>query len=329
MSRPLFIFIFITFLILFASSSGQKNQNITPTPENHPEPSPPSSSNNQPEPGPSWPKAFKVWKWAWPVHVYTFISCYFLVTVVTFAYLVHECVLRRSTSNRLKVGLFTNLLLFSLTRGVLLLVDPYNSKRLALPAPYFITWSIGFPLILSAFSLLLLAMVDTTRINLAPPRFQNLLTLTLLSVCHLIIVFITDLISVRFEQTKVLLLLCQIYLSVFGLILSLGYLYVARKLSQHANSVTDNKIRRLLCLVLVSAVVGLVLVGIQAYSASSVFGVLSDDREIPPWPWYVLQTCGRCVEIFMCFVIVLAFKRTKYNTNETTVHSYHGHKQGK
>lgn len=317
--RLIVIFIFITFLITFVSNDEETNQDNVPSPEHQPEPSSPSSSNDQPEPGPSWPEAFKVWKWSWPVHVYAFISCYLIVAMVTFAYLVHECVLRRSTSNRLKVGLFTNLFLFSLTRGVLFLVDPYNSQGVALTTPYFITWSIGFPFILSAFSLLLLAMVDTTRIDLTPPRFQNIFTLSLLSVCHLLIVFITDLISMSFKQAKVLLLLCQIYLSVFGLILSLGFLYVARKLTQNTNSVPDNKIRRLQCLVYVSAVVGLVLVCIQAYSASSVFGVLSDDREIHPWPWFILQTCGRSVEIAMCFVIVWAFKRTKYNKNDTTV----------
>jgi hypothetical protein len=212
------------------------------------------------------------------------------------------------------------MVVFTFSRAILLFVDPYNSQGLAHGVPYFIVWSIGFPFILSAFSLLLLALVDTTRIDLTPPRFQNLFILTLVSVSHLIIVFITDMISIRFLETKLLLFVCQVYLSLFGLSLSIGFLYVARKLAQHTDNVSPGKIKRLQCLVYMSAVVGLCLVGVQVYSATSVFGVLSDIREIPPWPWLALQTCARSIEISMCLVIVLVFKRTKYhNKTENNV----------
>lgn len=279
-------------------------------PESNPEPGN-NTAQGIPEPAPDWPSAFQTWKWAWPLHVYLFSALYLAVAIIACVSLGIELVVRMLKFNRLKVSFFTHMTIFTLTRAILLLIDPYVSNRLSNGIPTFVIWSLGTPLILSTFSLLLFALIDTTRIHLTPPRFQNLFVVTAISVGNVCVVFILDIIVVHHNETGILVFLCQLYITMFGLLLCTGFFYVAQKLSKNTNALPINKMKRLQYLVYMSAVIGLCLVASEIYSASEVFGVLKIPKAIPPWPWLGLQTCERIIEICMCVIILLAFKRTK------------------
>lgn len=275
-----------------------------------------SNGNGLPEPVPDWTSAFQEWKWAWPLHVYLFGILYIGVAMTAFIHLVIEFVARKLSFNRLKVSFFSQMAVFGFIRAVLLFIDPYISKRLSNGLPTFIVWSLGMPLILSTFALLLFALVDTTRINLAPPRFQNLLVVSGISVANLCLVFMADLIVIYQSNSGIMVFLCQIYLSSFGLLLCVGFLFVAHKLSHNANALPRHKMKRLQYLVYTSAFIGLSLVCSEVYSATQVFGVLKKTKDIPPWPWLGLQTCARIIEMAMCVVILFAFKRTKSSVQD-------------
>lgn len=273
-----------------------------------------------PEPVPHWPTAFEIWSWAWPLHVYMFAVLYLVVAIASCFSLVTELLVRMLKFNKLKVSFFAQLVLFSMTRAIMLLVDPYISKGLHSGIPAFIVWSLGSPLVLSAFSLLLFALVDTTRMHLAPPRFQNFLTLSLIAVINIAIVLVVDTIVITTNgKSGILVFLCQLYTALYGVIYSVGFFYVGHKISKNSVNVPYNKnLKRLQCLVYTSAVIGMSLVVGEIYSATQVYGVLQNTSEIPPWPWLGLQTCARIIEISMCLVILVAFKRTKPSVQDVS-----------
>jgi hypothetical protein len=71
------------------------------------------------------------------------------------------------------VALMLMVLSFSLTRFLFLLLDPYYSRGLM---PFLVTrllFSLGLPGFTASFSIMLLILIDTTRLSLGPPKFRK------------------------------------------------------------------------------------------------------------------------------------------------------------
>ena len=133
-----------------------------------------------PEAGPEWDAARSVWEEAWPLHVY-FFSLAFLAVSVIAAYIVARALLQRGPrSSMSKTAIALNLMVFSFasTRAVFLLVDPYFSENVVPFIAARLVWSLSIPGFTASFSIMLLILLDTTRLSLAPPRFQNVGTVT-------------------------------------------------------------------------------------------------------------------------------------------------------
>ena len=128
-----------------------------------------------PEPAPNWPEAKNVWKWGWPFHVYLFTTLNFLVVLRSLYVMIEQ---RKShvltKDHRFFMNLF--LLVFGTTRAVFLLSNPYGSDPDATKSELVIcivTFGIGTACITSAFSFVLLIVLESTRLSLAPSKFQN------------------------------------------------------------------------------------------------------------------------------------------------------------
>lgn len=182
-----------------------------------------------PEAGPEWDAARSVWEEAWPLHVY-FFSLAFLAVSVIAAYIVARALLQRGPrSSMSKTAIALNLMVFSFasTRAVFLLVDPYFSENVVPFIAARLVWSLSIPGFTASFSIMLLILLDTTRLSLAPPRFQNVGTVTVIWFVHLLIVLTSDLL-VMYVQADVrpLLVMCQMLFVLYGALVSVGYAYV-------------------------------------------------------------------------------------------------------
>ena len=106
-----------------------------------------------PEPQPEWQTAIQTWGKAWSLHVYLFAVVYILIAVTSGIGLAVD-VLTSHGVKGLKLALYLTFLFFGFSRGIILLVDPYNSQGILDSFGSYLTWSLGFPCVLTALGLL-------------------------------------------------------------------------------------------------------------------------------------------------------------------------------
>ena len=268
-----------------------------------------------PEPEPDWPEALAKWQDAWPLHTYGFAAMFTVIALIPLFEMLRMYVDKIKIS-ALKLTLLIIISLFSSTRAIALFVDPYgSSKRFHLVVTQLL-FSLGHPCIISALSLLLLVLIDTTKMNIAPPRFQRVKFIIPVVISHVALVIVTDFVVVYFLEAKVLLLVCQIYFLLLGSLMALGYISVGWKIrtnikaNVHSKSSVDNSMRRLQYLITACAVTCIFICVLTVYGAAGVFGVYSDVQYVEAWPWWTLQTLNRLLEAVMCIVVLLMNTRT-------------------
>ena len=263
-----------------------------------------------PEPEPDWPEAFVKWQDAWPLHTYGFAAAFTIIALIPPLELLRMHV-DKTRITALKSSLLITIFVFSSTRAITLYVDPYGSTKRFYLVITQLLFSLGHPCIISALSLLLLVLIDTTKMNIAPPKFQRVKFIVPVVVSHVALVIVTDFVVVYFLEAKILLLVCQIYFLTLGILLAVGYARVGWKIrtniraNVNSKSAVDSNMRRLQYLITACAVVSALISALTIYGAAGVFGVYSDVRYVKPWPWWIFQTCNRLLEITICIVVLL------------------------
>ena len=261
---------------------------------------PEQTMETNPEPVPHWPTAFQIWGKAWDLHIYLFAVLYTIIAATSGIALASD-ILTNHGIKGLKLTLYLTLMFLGSSRAIILFVDPYSSRGILDLLSTYITWSLGFPCILTALSLLLLVFVEVTRMNLAPPRFQKLSTALGMMVINILMVLATDLVFLLTQKGFVLLVICHVYFLLIGLILTAGFLRIGFRISNNAAAdiYGDTGLTRLRVLAFISAALNLLFLGIQVYSVIR-FGVEENPRA---WPWYAEQTLLRVLEVSMCVVM--------------------------
>lgn len=268
-----------------------------------------------PEPEPDWDEAYTKWQDAWPMHTYGFAAVFTVITMIP-PFELLRIHLDKARISPLKSTVLVIIFTFSLTRAITLFVDPYGSTNRFPLVVTQLLFSLGHPCIISALSLLLLVLIDTTKMNIAPPRFQRVQFIIPVVIFHVILVIVTDFVVVYFLEAKVLLLICQIYFLLLGSLLAIGYMSVGWKIHKNirANVNTkitgDNSMRRLLYLIIACAVASALISILTIYAAAGVFGVYSDVEHVEAWPWWIFQTLNRLLETTICIVVLLMNTKT-------------------
>ena len=263
-----------------------------------------------PEPEPDWLDAFEKWKVAWPLHTYGFAVTFAVLALLPLFEML-RMFLGKTRKSALKLSLLVMIFIFCATRAVALFVDPYGSARRLDLVTNQLLLSLGHPCIISALSLLLLVLIDTTRMNVAPPRFQRVKFIVPVLTLHITLVLVTDFVVAYFLEAKVLVLLCQIYFLVLGFLLTAGYIRVGWKIRMNAKAninsknSSDNGMRRLQYLITACAASSAILSALTVYAAAGVFGIYSDVSSVEAWPWWIFQTSNRLLEILISTVILL------------------------
>ena len=256
-----------------------------------------------PEPRPEWKTAIQTWGKAWDLHIYLFAVAYVLIAVTSGVGLAVD-VLTSHGIKGLKLALYLTFLFFGFSRAIILLVDPYNSQGILDSFSTYLTWSLGFPCVLTALGLLLLVFVDATNMmNVAPPRFQKLSAALGVMAVNAITVVGTDLVFLLTQKVLALVVICHVYFVVFGVTLTAGFFRVGFQLSSNsaASIYGDTGLQRLRFLVFITSVLNLLFIGVQVYSA---FDFVLDSGAPSAWPWYAVQTSLRALEVSMCVVML-------------------------
>lgn len=280
-----------------------------------------------PEPGPNWPEAKSTWGVFWPIHVYLFASIW-TIAGAYFLFFFAQSIYRRNDGHKRApfIMLSFQLLIHALSRCLVLFLNPYGSNS-NIQTKLVITitaWSLGTAGLISAFGVLLLILLDATKLNLAPPKFQNLTVLIIITAGTIIFVLMAD-ITVAFNgSAKVLLFLCQVTLLLWGVVITIGYFIAAHRTRKNltatfedieSNSKTQQqhpvKLKWLIIKCYASSTLGLCIFGMSLYAV--IFGessVLSDAEYTDSWSWWAFQTTFRILEILMTLLISIIALQT-------------------
>ncbi|XP_028391666.1 proline-rich transmembrane protein 4-like [Dendronephthya gigantea] len=279
-----------------------------------------------PEPGPNWPEAKSSWGLAWPIHVYAFASIWTLAAIY-FLFFFVQSIWRRSNEHKRSplIMLSLQLLIQALSRCFVLFLNPYASRS-SNHAQLVITiavWSLGTAGLTSAFGVLLLILLDATKLSLAPPKFQNIYVLIIITIANFAFVVVSDIIVAFHESANILLVLCQVTFALWGVVITVGYSMAAYRIRKNLTATFDGvesgpktpgdpmRFKWLIIKCCVSSILGLCVFGMSLYAA--LFGessVLSDTEFADSWPWWVFQTIFRILEILVTLLISVVALQT-------------------
>ena len=289
----------------------------TSEPKNEPEgeSEPYAEPETWPEPGPQWNKAFEQWKAAWHIHVYLFASAFLVIGFYAGYYVVLN-IYDGLGGKYLSVCLNAMVLLFGITRAFVLFLDPYHQggfiKALFVMR---LLWSIGGPCLTASDSLIILALVETAQVSIAPPTFQKLRTISIVCGIHFVLVIVADTVVSMYMEAKMMILLCQIFFSLWGIVLGAGYANLAYKLDKKLFShkqIKDKGDKLYIFLIYASAGANFFICGVMIYTMVGVFGVYSDIEFVDAWHWWTLQTLFRSGEVITCVLIfTVSAKRSR------------------
>lgn len=260
----------------------------------------------EPERGPDWSIAFDQWGEAWGIHVYLF-AVIFTVIAFSAAYQIgfslHAGLKKKYLSFCLNIVMF----LLGFTRAFVLFTDPYmqgttiNNVRVIR-----LIWALGSPCLTSADGLVILTLVETARISVAPPSMQKFRVIIRIILLHFSYVIITEFIVAKFLTAKAMLVVCQVFFIVWGAVLAVGYFVLAFKLNRKLFGHKDVKSKKdilYIHVIYASGINNLIICTLYSYSTFSEFGVYSDMKFVDAWSWWRLQTYLRVVEVVAAVLI--------------------------
>uniref|UniRef100_A0A452H4B8 Proline-rich transmembrane protein 3/4 domain-containing protein n=1 Tax=Gopherus agassizii TaxID=38772 RepID=A0A452H4B8_9SAUR len=266
-----------------------------------------------------WADLQRTLGFAWELHVYGASALFLLLSLVCVASLIGSPVLDLP---HLPYTLGTNALLLGagLLRATFLLSDPYGA-RARLPAPAVrLLYNAPFPLLLSAFALLLLLLLRVSQLQLLPPPLQSLPLLAALAALQSTVLLGADLLSPLLSP--VLGVGLHLLSCACGTSLMLANLAAYWQLRPHqaarpgeAQRVSlgcedpqelPEQGRALQALgpcprvLLGCSVLGLLCCGLQAYGVLWLGAVLGPLGEFS-WPWWFVQFWFRICELLLAF----------------------------
>ncbi|XP_022791162.1 uncharacterized protein LOC111330555 [Stylophora pistillata] len=285
-----------------------------------------TEAESWPEAGPEWSIAFKEWGGAWEFHVY-FFALVFLGYALYSAFFIVTGLY--TGLNQKYLGFSLNVMMFILgfTRMFVLFTDPYHQGDLIHNAVAMrVLWSLGSPCLTSADSLVILVLIETAKISLAPQKMQTFGTIIKIIIAHFILVLTSDFVVSEFMEAKAMLLLCQIVYIVWGSVLGIGYCILGYKLGKKLYGHTEVKDKRALLyirLIYASGVNNLILSVMYIYSSAGVFGVYSNVKYIEAWSWWSVQTCYRLSEV-LSGILVFTVSAKRKSIKRQINHSLEG-----
>ncbi|KAM9132743.1 proline-rich transmembrane protein 3 [Pangshura tecta] len=261
-----------------------------------------------------WADLQRTLGFAWELHVYGASALFLLLSLVCVASLIGSPILDLP---HLPYTLGANALLLGtgLLRATFLLSDPYGA-RARLPAPAVrLLYNAPFPLLLSAFALLLLLLLRVAQLQLLPPPLQSLPLLAALAALQSCVLLGADLLSPLLHPglgTGLHLLSCacgtSLMLANLAAYWQLRPHQAARRVSLGCEDPQElpGQGRALQALgpcprvLLGCSALGLLCCGLQAYGILWLGAVLGPPGEFS-WLWWFVQFWFRICELLLAF----------------------------
>lgn len=293
----------------------------------------PSAINVWPEPFPEWTVAIKKWGWMWFAHVYGFGSLFALLTLYVFSSLYR---FRKALFARQKVHLrvmsFT-LMAAGFGRSLALFWDPYTSSESSSAIQNLVvltSWGIATACMTSAFSIMLLIFLETTKTKLGPPKLRNLPLLVSITLSNIVYLTMSDLVVWFYPEAKVMIFICHVIFAIWGLAISAGCFVAGFKMWRNLRSTLQahtsmdqcslrdvKKLKRLFVFMSAASIFGACNFSVSLYISIGEFGVFTSESYAKSWPWFAIQTTMRMMELLLSALIFLIAVDSPRNCNQT------------
>ena len=309
-------------------SADSAKLNADPEVENAPTAEEDQLKHGWPEPFPKWTEAIREWNWMWYAHIYGFGSLFALITLFAIGYLFW---FRRSVLSEWKVHrlVMTSLLIVTnFGRSFCLLWDPYGSRGTRTSVQTLLTitsWGTALACLTSAFSIMLLIFLETTKTKFGPPKLRNLPFLVSVTLVNIVFLIVSDLVVWFHPEAKVMIFVCHVTFAAWGLGISVGYFIACVRMwrnlkpSLRTPSVSDRcllrdiqKLKRLFFFMCTASLFGLSTFSVSIYISVGEFGVFSEASNAKIWSWFAIESTLRSLEILLsALIFLIAVKNQK------------------
>lgn len=182
-----------------------------------------------PEPGPEWPVARRQWGLTWELHwigfgmAFAFLACRSLWAIIR-----SPDVNSRFARRNLFYAINWLLVALGTTRSLYLLIDPYESGQNIANCPLWVVrplFGIAFPCLMSAFCLVHVAFLEVAKIKLVSPKLSSIRFIASIILLHFAVVVVSDTTAAIEANRTELLIVCQSFFLVWGLLNSISFIY--------------------------------------------------------------------------------------------------------
>ena len=283
-----------------------------------------------PEPNPNWDgTAQEELGWFFPAHVYLFAVLFIILGLSTIFALFFK---RNSKDSKhfVKVIMLCAIVLLSISRTVMLFVDPYLSR-----GNFTIWWTFGCVLVTglgstsltASLAILLYVIAISTRITARSSQRKLGHVVIVVTIVNFVFFIISDVVTVlRENEGKIMLIVCQTTFACWGIIVSGGFATLTYKLRKNASATFQQakfdrgmkaeKTKLIRLSLLIGVLSGTSAIFFALKISEAISGMTSDEYS-DSWPWWAMQTVLRTLEITNAVVLLLVFKRGSGKTRET------------
>ena len=270
--------------------------------------------------------------WAWDFYAYTFATLFGIFALSCFAIIVRQY--KYPSSSRNVHGRFTTVQLFvaaslkvvALLWSPLLLNEASNKNF----ATALLIDCCSMALILSAFSILLLILLETTKTSLAPPRLQNiwvLLTITAVTSS----VMLTFNLLVLYAHRKFWYFLSYLALFTWGTPICVGYVVAGRRMWRNLQSSREigkssgerSGLKNITILVFLAPCITAAMLILSVCLAASEYGILKHLEMTTStfWKRYATMFLLKCYQLAIVVLIFGVVIRTKSRKGSAVIAS--------
>lgn len=258
--------------------------------------------------------------WAWKFYTYTFATLYIIFAVNCLIAVVRQ---RSRSATKSIYWRFTTAQLFvaAVLKAAALLWCPFLlheiSKARYGTALMLFSFSLAFNL--SAYSILLLVLLETTKVTLASPRLQNIWVLFAITAVFTAILVTFNLL-VLFADRELWRFISDLVLYTWGTLICVGYAVAGFRISRNlrssreiGNSPRQRRLRNIVVLAFVSSVVTAVSLTLVICVSAGDFGAIRglQIRKETIWIRFAVTFLMRSYEFGLVLLIFVIVVKTK------------------
>ncbi len=267
--------------------------------------------------------------WAWEFYAYTFAILFGIFALSCFVIIVRQCT--QPSRSRNVHGRFTTVQLFvaATLQVVALLWAPISLHEASMEiyATTLLIDCCSMALILSAFSILLLILLETTKTSLAPPRLQNIWVLLAITAL-LTSVMLTFNLLVLYADREFWSFVSYVAVFIWGALICVGYIMAGyrmwgnlRSSRQIGKSSGERRLKNITKLVFLAPCINAATLILNICLAASDYGIFSHLQITAKTIWsryaimFLLECCKFAI-VVLIFGIVIRTKSGKSSVDD-------------